>query len=77
MSFSAVCEVVIWCFLGLRMSFSAGYEVVPWEEARKEVRKNRWPTVCFCGFPPIEQKALDGWGTVSSLPVGIAGRRLT
>jgi hypothetical protein len=19
--------------------------------------------VCLCGFPPIEQKTLDGWGT--------------
>jgi len=25
--------------------------------------KARWPTVCLCGLPPIEQMALDGWGT--------------
>jgi hypothetical protein len=24
------------------------------------------PMVGLCGFPPIEQETLDGWGTVSS-----------
>ena len=28
--------------------------------------------VCLCGFPPIEQKTLDGWGTRSFIPCGLA-----
>ena len=31
------------------------------------------PMVGLCGLPPIEQKTLDGWGTVSS-PVGFISR---
>jgi len=40
-----------------------------WETDKKQNGKARWRMVCLCGLPPIEQKTLDGWGTVS-FPVG-------
>jgi hypothetical protein len=30
------------------------------------IDKTDFPAVGLCGLPPIEQKTLDGWGTVTS-----------
>jgi hypothetical protein len=44
---------------------------------RVKWRDREWPEFGFCGLPPIEQKTLDGWGTVHLSRAGFAGGRLS
>ena len=49
--------------MGHPVSFIAGRRR-RWRTGKKQGRD--LPMVGLCGLPPIEQKTLDGWGTVSS-----------
>jgi hypothetical protein len=53
---------------GLRQSLDRKGKRECQEETKLEEAKARRSTVSLCGIPPIEQKALDGWGTQSFIP---------